>query len=120
MRAVVPRVDPGAESLPETRVRLLLVNNGLPAPRTQLPIHDGDRVVGWADMGWREWRTIVEYDGIQHWTDERQRTKDIERYDAFVALGWSVIRVSSEQLRTRPRSIVERVRRSLRAAGARV
>ncbi|MFZ2528633.1 MAG: DUF559 domain-containing protein [Rhodococcus sp. (in: high G+C Gram-positive bacteria)] len=120
VRIVVPLVDPGAESLPETRVRLLLVNGGLPVPETQLPIRDEERVVGWADMGWRKWRTIVEYDGVQHWTDERQRTKDIERYDAFVALGWSVIRVNSEQLRTRPRSIVERVRRCLREAGARV
>ncbi|WP_420750852.1 DUF559 domain-containing protein [Rhodococcus sp. O3] len=118
VRAVVPLVDPGAESLPETRVRLLLVSNGLPAPQTQLPILDENRIVGWADMGWREWRTVVEYDGIHHWTDERQRTKDIERYDAFVSLGWSVVRVNSEQLRTRPRSIVERVRRCLRAAGA--
>lgn len=120
LRIVVPLVDPGAESIPETRVRLLLVSNGLPAPETQLPILDGDRVVAWTDMGWREWRTAVEYDGIHHWTDERQRTKDIERYEMLAALGWAVVRVNSEQLRSRPSEVVERVRRRLRNAGARV
>ena len=118
VRAVVPRVDPGAESPPETRVRLLLVHHGLPAPATQLPIVDESRVIGWADMGWHEWRTAVEYDGVHHWSDERQRTKDIERYESFASLGWSVIRVNSEQLRMRPLTIVERVRRALRASGA--
>ncbi|MFX1760053.1 DUF559 domain-containing protein [Rhodococcus sp. As11] len=69
-------------------------------------------------MGWHEWRTAVEYDGVHHWTDERQRTKDIERYESFASLGWSVVRVNSEQLRMRPLTIVERVRRALRASGA--
>lgn len=118
LRAVVPLVDPGAESVPETRVRLLLMSSGLPRPETQLPIRDGNRVVAWADMGWRQWRTVVEYDGTHHWTDERQRTKDIDRYEMLAALGWAVVRVNSEQLRSRPSEIVERVRRRLREAGA--
>lgn len=115
---VVALVDPGAESIPETKVRLLLVRSGLPAPETQVPIVDGSRVIGHADMGWRHWRTAVEYDGTHHWTDERQRTYDIERYEAFASLGWSVVRVNSEQLRRRPASIVARVRQRLRASGA--
>ncbi|UYF93119.1 DUF559 domain-containing protein [Rhodococcus aetherivorans] len=121
LRQALPLVDPGAESLPETRVRLLLVRGGLPRPSTQVPVAGVDgRVLGWADLGWKQWRTLVEYDGIHHWTDERQRTKDIERYEAFAALGWSVVRVNSEQLRLRPGSVVERVRMRLRAAGASV
>lgn len=119
LRRVVELVDPGAESIPETRVRLLLIRAGLPRPQTQVPImDDAGRVVGWADLGWKQWRTIVEYDGIHHWTDEHQRTKDIERYETFAAMGWSVVRVNSEQLRTRPGAIVDRVRRYLRNAGA--
>jgi very-short-patch-repair endonuclease len=31
------------------------------------------------DMGWREWRVAVEYGGVQHWSDRRQRSGDIER-----------------------------------------
>ncbi|MEE2059774.1 DUF559 domain-containing protein [Rhodococcus artemisiae] len=115
---VLRQVDPGAESIPETRVRLLLIRGGLPVPETQVPIVDGSRILARADMGWRQWRTAVEYDGIHHWTDERQRTRDIERYEACESLGWSMIRVNSEQLRRRPASIVNRVRLRLRAAGA--
>ncbi|MGX6511127.1 hypothetical protein [Rhodococcus sp. SJ-2] len=115
---VLAKVDPGAESIPESRVRLLLIRGGLPVPETQLPIVDGARVIARADMGWRRWRTAVEYDGTHHWTDERQRTRDIERYEECASLGWSMIRVNSEQLRRRPKSIVNRVRLRLRAAGA--
>ena len=115
---VLALVDPGAESPQESRVRLLFVRSGLPVPQTQVPIVDGNRVIGHADLGWPRWRVAVEYEGAHHWTDPRQRTVDIERYEEFAALGWAVIRVNSELLRRTPRTVVERVRRHLRDAGA--
>ncbi len=61
---------------------------------------------------------LVEYDGEQHWSDERQRTWDIERMERLAELGWVVVRVNAEQLRRRPQVIVARVRDRLRQAGA--
>lgn len=58
----------------------------------------------------------VEYDGVHHWTDRRQRAWDIDRLALLEAAGWAVIRVSSDMLK-RPAVIVERVRAKLRAAG---
>lgn len=120
-RRVLELVDPGAESPQETKTRLLLIDAGLPRPTTQIRVTDASgRVFARCDMGWPEWKVVVEYDGIQHWTSEKQRTWDIERLDKLEKEGWLVVRVNSEQLRNRPGEVVERVRRKLRAAGASV
>lgn len=110
-------VDGGAESPQESRVRLLLVNAGLPAPETQIEFTDEYDVARIrVDMGWRAWRVAVEYDGVQHWSDRYQRSWDIDRIAMLEAMGWSVVRVSAEML-ARPEVIIERVRSKLRAAG---
>jgi very-short-patch-repair endonuclease len=67
-------------------------------------------------MGWRKWKVAVEYDGVQHWTDSRQRSWDIERIALLEASGWTVVRVSAEML-LRPQVIIDRVAAKLRAAG---
>lgn len=117
LRAALERSDGGAESPQESRVRTLLVDAGLPKPQTQLEFHDhyGHAYIR-VDMGWREWRVAVEYDGVQHWTDRRQRSWDIDRLATLEAMGWAVIRVSAEML-SRPRVIVERVRAKLLQSG---
>ena len=105
--------DGGAESPQETRLRLLLVSAKLPKPQTQIEFRDLHIRV---DLGWREWKVAVEYDGIQHWEDRYQRSWDIERIALLEAAGWIVIRVSAEML-SRPHVIVERVKTALRARG---
>lgn len=120
--ASVPRllelVDGGAASPPETHTRLLLLRSGLPRPETQVEVFDGLDFVARADMGWKEWRVLVEYDGVHHWADADQRTRDIDRYTILAELGWTVIRVGADLLYRRPDVLVERVRRALRRAGA--
>ena len=112
LRRALEFVDGGSESPQETRLRLLLVQAGLPRPETQIP--EGRRRI---DMGYRQWKVAIEYDGEQHWTDPRQHAEDIERLEFLASRRWVVIRVSAEQLRRRPHEVVERVRRALRAAG---
>ncbi len=119
LRDVLTLVDGGAESPPETRTRLALIDGGLPRPRTQVKVRNGDgRIVARCDMGWYRWRVVVEYDGDHHWTEEQNRTRDIERYELLTGLGWRVVRVNSEQLRLRPHTIPIRARTQLREAGA--
>lgn len=113
LRRVLALVDGGAESPQETRLRLILVHGGLPRPQTQIAFR-GLRVR--VDMGWRRWKVALEYDGIQHWADRRQRAWDIDRLALLEEAGWRVIRVSAAMLE-RPQVIVERVRAKLRAAG---
>jgi hypothetical protein len=117
LRSTLEWVDGGAESPPESRLRLLLVRAGLPPPETQIEFIDEFGIARIrVDMGWRQWKVAVEYDGVQHWSDRRQRSWDIDRIAILEALGWVVVRVSAELL-SRPQVIVERVVVKLRAAG---
>ncbi|MBV9513253.1 MAG: DUF559 domain-containing protein [Mycobacteriaceae bacterium] len=118
LREVLALVDGGAESPPESRTRLVLLESGLPRPQTQLRVVNeyGDFVAR-LDMGWERWRVGVEFDGAQHWADPRQRTRDIDRLAALADLGWVVVRVSSEMLYRMQGTLVARVVSALRAAG---
>ena len=117
LRATLALVDGGAESPQESRVRVLLVGAGLPQPETQIEFFDQyGSVRVRVDMGWREWKVAVEYDGVQHWSDRRQRSWDIDRIALLEAAGWTVVRVSAEML-SRPNVVIARVRAKLRAAG---
>lgn len=117
LRTALKLVDGRAESPQESRVRLLLVRAGLPPPETQIEFTDDFGVPRIrVDMGWRQWRVAVEYDGVQHWSDRYQRSWDIDRIAMLEAMGWVVVRVSAEML-SRPNVIIERVRCKLRAAG---
>lgn len=118
LRSVLGLVDDGAESPRETRLRLALVRAGLPVPETQLVIADEfGRIFARADLGWREWKVLVEYDGEHHWTDPAQRAWDIERTPLLESLGWREIRVGSRLLANET-ELVRRVRAKLRVAGA--
>lgn len=118
LRKLLPHVDGGAESPQETRTRLALIDAGLPAPQTQIRVLDefGDCVAR-IDMGYKELRVGIEYDGAQHWTDAQQRDRDIDRYAALQDLGWAIVRVSSELLRFREATFITRVVAAMQAAG---
>jgi hypothetical protein len=110
LRDVLPLVDGGAASPKETWLRLLLVDAGLPAPSTQIPVVDGWTSIAMLDMGWEGFRVAAEYDGDQHRTDRRQYVRDIERQRKLERMGWILVRVIAEDS---PKDIIERVRRAL-------
>jgi hypothetical protein len=118
LRAALPLVDGGAESPQESRTRLVLIDAGLPTPQTQIRVCDeyGDFVAR-IDMGYEDLRVGVEYDGPQHWTDPKQRDRDIDRYCALLDLGWTIIRVSGELVRYRQGTFIARVVAAMHAAG---
>jgi Protein of unknown function (DUF559) len=90
---------------------------GLPVPETQIEFFDeyGKAFIR-VDMGWRQWKVAVEYDGVQHWQDSRQRAWDIERGAILESMGWTVIRVSAAMLR-RPDAVIAWIRKRLRESG---
>lgn len=120
LRQALELVDGRAESPQETRVRLLLVDAGLPRPIAQFEVWDGRYFIARLDMAWPHRCVGVEYDGVQHWTDARQRSRDIDRIAELEALGWRIVRVSADMLRHRPRTIIDRVWSALRADGRRI
>jgi hypothetical protein len=108
---LLPLIDGGAESPPESRVRLWLSDAGVPQPETQIPVLQGSTApVAFLDMGWRDFMVAVEYDGDHHRNDRRQYVKDIARLRMLEALGWIVIRVIAED---KPSDVIARVEAAL-------
>ncbi|OJF78024.1 hypothetical protein NS14008_00875 [Nocardia seriolae] len=113
VHAALSLVDPGSESPQESRTRLLLIDNGFPSPQTQIVVRDGrGNFVARLDMGWSEWQIALEYDGAQHWTDPKQRSRDIDRLAALESLGWIIIRLTAAHLRN-PHLILTRLRAAI-------
>ncbi|WP_166906906.1 hypothetical protein [Mycobacterium sp. DL440] len=115
LKAVLPLVDGGAASHPETWLRLLYIDAGLPRPTTQIAIVDEwGRVVRTVDMGWEEFKVVSEYDGEQHQTDRAQYVKDLKVLPKLRQLGWDVMQVIKED---REQEVVQRAFRALKARG---
>ncbi|GGC06731.1 hypothetical protein GCM10010972_19980 [Cellulomonas carbonis] len=114
-RAVVEHADDGAESPGESSTRAALIGLGLPRPETQVLVRTaaGDM---WADLGWRGWRLLVEYDGRSKYEDGGVDAllKEKRRQDLVESAGWRVLRVTAADLRDR-RLLVRRLRAVLPA-----
>ncbi|EHB55898.1 hypothetical protein MycrhDRAFT_3092 [Mycolicibacterium rhodesiae JS60] len=118
LRSVLELVDGGSESPYESLTRILLVRNGFPRPETQIRVRDDEGlVVARLDMGWPQYRVGVDFDGAHHWTDPRQRSKDVERYARLPELDWIDVRVTSSMLHNSPRVFLDRVGSALVARG---
>lgn len=103
----------GVRSAQETRLRLLLLRNGLPEPLVNADVLDEHGAfVAECDLVFPRHRVVVEYEGDGH-RERRQFRKDIHRYERLQELGWRVVRVTIDDLVRRPLETVERIRRAL-------
>lgn len=104
-RVALALMDGGAQSPQETRVRLILIDDGLPAPRTQIRVSDGVREA-FIDMGYDEPMVGLDYEGAHHADNRGQYVYDIGRAEFVERQGWHDIRVVAEHSR---RFILHRV-----------
>lgn len=101
VREVLPLVDGGAASPPETRLRLLLHRRGYPRPRTQYPVLNEYGVLhAHVDLAWPQWKAGIEYDGDWHRRSEDKRSSDAVRYAEYRSIGWDVLIVDKHLLFT--------------------
>lgn len=85
LRGLAPLVDPRAESVGESAVRLRWRDcPGLPPPELQIPVHDaGGLVIYRLDLGVEELRLGVEYDGEEWHSSAEDRAHDSTRRTAL-------------------------------------
>lgn len=107
--------DGRAASPPESKCRLFLVFAGLPRPDVNVPVLD-DPNSPISDLLIRAWRTAIEYEGLQHFTDPSQMKRDIERYAAMRSAGVSYVQAYDHKLRS-PKAFVLEVDAALRSQG---
>ncbi|MGP4054651.1 DUF559 domain-containing protein [Mycobacterium sp. 4D054] len=117
LRDLLPLVDGGAASPKESRIRLWLLDCGFPRPQTQIPILEDSRPVAFLDLGWRQFKVAVEYDGDHHRKNREQYVKDIARLRMLEERGWLVIRVIAED---RPAHWLARTEAALQKRGCRL
>ena len=100
----------GADSAPETAMRLALIRAGLPEPVLNVVLRNGLGLpVVWPDAAYPEHRIALQYDGAHHGDPEQYR-RDIKRQAATEALGWTEIRVQKSDLEGDHPFVVEKVK----------
>jgi very-short-patch-repair endonuclease len=109
-------VDGNAQSPAESRLRVRLMQAGLPRPVTQLPVRVSPSLVLHPDLGWPEWQVAMEYDGRWH-GDPDQLHHDRRRLNHLVAAGWAVLHVTSTQLRQNFPQLIQELHKTLYARG---
>lgn len=89
----------GADSAPETKLRLAMGRLGLPEPALAYVITDStDWELAWPDVAFPEFRVAVNYDGRHH-LEPRQRELDIRRDESIAAIGWTSVTVTAAQVK---------------------
>ncbi|WP_026555451.1 hypothetical protein [Arthrobacter sp. 35W] len=116
-REAVERVRVGADSAPETFLRLALVDAGLPEPELNVILRSplGKPVV-WPDAAYPQWRISLQYDGEHHGGSDQHRS-DMRRADSTEAAGWLEVRVGWEDLTGGRTAVVRKVRTALLSRG---
>ncbi|HEY5221794.1 MAG TPA: hypothetical protein VIJ18_01910 [Microbacteriaceae bacterium] len=118
LREALDLVRPRTDSVKETELRLAIVHDGLPEPEVNVAVYDSERAfIGMFDMVYREFRILLEYDGVQHREDEAQFLLDVNRLDAAMEEGWRVIRANKEHAAAQFAETLRRVRAALLARG---
>ncbi|ABW11379.1 conserved hypothetical protein [Parafrankia sp. EAN1pec] len=102
--------DGRAESVLETRLRLLLHDAGVPPPRLQWPVTDGaGRVLARLDLAWPGEMLDVEADGGAVHELPPALHRDRERQNQLLDLGWRVRRVTWADVLRSPSKVVAAV-----------
>jgi hypothetical protein len=107
----------GADSAPETLMRLALLDAGLPEPMLNHVVWgDAGQPVLWPDAAYPGFRIALQYDGEIH-ENTGQYLRDIRRQEMSAAYGWLEVRVSKLDLDGERPAVVRKVLRALKSRG---
>lgn len=110
-RKVLEHLEPRSESPMESRLRMLLVQAGLPRPEAQVTLNGASGAfVARVDLHYPKARLAIEYDGAQH---RDQLIDDNRRQNRLHDIGVTVLRYTAPDLKDQPNHVVEQVRRAL-------
>jgi hypothetical protein len=91
-RQLIGLCEPRTESFGESWVRLRVVDAGFPVPEAQICLPDDDHPRWRLDLGYRERKVGIEYDGEEYHSTDEQLAHDLRRrLDLERSFGWTVI-----------------------------
>jgi hypothetical protein len=118
LREAIEHVRVGSASPLESDYRLDAAAAGLPEPELDVEIRDmRGRLLGITELAYPAYRTLVEIEGDHHRTDKWQWDRDIEKYTAYAAEGWEVVRLTARHIRGENSRAVARVAAVLERRG---
>ena len=109
----LPRLRHPVDSPRESLVRLILVAGGLPESEVQFAVTTA-RGIRHADLGYRDARLLIEYQGDEHRTSRKRWLDDLTRRQLFEDAGYRVIEIGAADL-VDEAALVARVHRALEA-----
>jgi very-short-patch-repair endonuclease len=115
-RLALDQARVGADSAPETRLRLALEYAGLPEAELNMRTDLGSGVVRQPDLAYPDHKVAVEYEGEGH-SEAAQIVRDIAREEDFTRAGWVLVRVSRSHMGNDARAAVAKVRAALVSRG---
>ncbi|QNE15488.1 hypothetical protein FYJ92_14440 [Pseudarthrobacter sp. NBSH8] len=110
-RLALDEMRVGADSFPETFLRLAMLDARLPEPELQLRLDPDDPWSPSADVGYRRFRIAVQYDGAHHRTREQQ-SRDNRRDEFFINAGWSYFKANADDLAEGFTSLIARIKKA--------
>jgi very-short-patch-repair endonuclease len=111
LRKMLMNVEPLSESLMESRLRMTLIEGGLPRPQAQVDLHDAsDNFLGRADLYYPSHRLILEYDGGNH---RDSLIKDDRRQNRLLEAGYVIRRFTAPDVMGTPDLAVAQIRGEL-------
>ena len=117
-REVLPLLRSGVDSAQESRLRMKILDAGLPEPTITRDIFDEHgRYISTPDLQYEEYKIALEYEGDHHRSDPVQWGKDIERDDRLRAMGWIVLKFSQVQMNTGWTHSERKIKDALRSRG---
>lgn len=118
VRGLLPLADGLAESPMESEARLVMIDGGLPAPVLQYTIVDSWGQSRRLDFAWPLVKVAAEFDGGEWHSGAEAMRRDRRRLAALQDLGWVVIPIVADDVRSRPERLVARIEAQLRRAEA--
>jgi len=116
LKRALELADPAAESVMETRLRLLLVLAGLPHPRAQVSLRDDFGLfLARPDLYYPDARLAIEYDGATH---RASLAADNRCQNRLIDVGYRLLRFTAGDVLDAPAAVVSMVRRALHARQA--
>jgi hypothetical protein len=111
-RRVLPLLDSRSRSRPESHLRFVLVDAGLPKPAVNEPIYNSlGEWLGEPDLSYKDVRLAIEYNGAAHADIGRMRRDITRELDIEFRGSWRTVVFGPTEVFQRPDEVVLHVRR---------
>lgn len=109
----------GVDSAAETRVRMIILQAGLPEPVVNQEVWLSPTLKRRPDLHYPEWRVAIQYDGRHH-GENSQLNSDIHRDSDFTDHGWESVKAADDIYTARgERLFLDRLRRAIQRQSSR-